>query len=86
MGVTARTRFGEAGDPMEHGRRKRRLPDPPFPAHNQGAGGLGPIIGLLFLMLVIVAGYLALIRAYEEQAGDYNRPTPPKTATPQSSP
>jgi hypothetical protein len=37
-------------------------------------------------MLVLIAGFLALGRFYEEQAGDYKKPIPPKTATPQSGP
>jgi hypothetical protein len=71
---------------MEYRRRKRRLPDPVIPSRPLGAPGLGPLIYLLFGMLVLIAGYLALARFYDEQAGDYRKPAPPKTATPQSGP
>ena len=71
---------------MEYRRRKRRLPEPVFPSHAPGARGIGPIIGLLFGMMVLIAGYPALARSCEEQAGDYKKLTPPETATPQSGP
>jgi hypothetical protein len=65
---------------MEHRRRKRRLPNPPIRLQLPRLDGLWPLIGLLFSLLALLAGYLAVSRSYEEQAGENKKSLPPKTA------